>query len=178
MNKFNKRELASILDVSERTLTECQVKGLPIASVAAKIGEANEYELQAVARWLATSLKAREGMGAADDGGETFSNARVRKERAAADLLEHVRDAREALRLVHAPDLVPDLRYHDRRTVVFLDDDAHAVGQRRVVNIAAAADEQAGNEHEWRKHASVKVEKHGDPFYNGPPRITDRSARE
>lgn len=88
MNKFNKRELASILDVSERTLTEWQVKGLPIASVAAKIGEANEYELQAVARWLATSLKAREGMGAADDGGETFSNARVRKERAAADLLE------------------------------------------------------------------------------------------
>lgn len=88
MNTLNKRELASILNISERALTDWQAKGLPIASVATRKGESNEYELQAVARWLATSLKARESIGAADDGGETFSNARVRKERAAADLLE------------------------------------------------------------------------------------------
>lgn len=88
MNRFNKRELASILDVSERALTDWQVLGLPIAVAAANKGESNEYNLAEVAKWLAARLKAREGMGAADDGGETFSNARVRKERAAADLLE------------------------------------------------------------------------------------------
>lgn len=101
MNTLNKRELASVLNISERALTDWHALGLPIAVAAAIKGESHAYDLPAVARWLAARLKAREGLGIADDGGESFSNARVRKERAAADLLELDRCERSG-RLVDA----------------------------------------------------------------------------
>lgn len=48
----NKRELSEIIGVSERTLTEWQKSGLPVASYADNRGQANEYDTTAVIKWL------------------------------------------------------------------------------------------------------------------------------
>lgn len=48
----NKRELSEIIGVSERTLTEWQKGGLPIASYANNRGQANEYQTEHVIKWL------------------------------------------------------------------------------------------------------------------------------
>lgn len=48
----NKRELSDILGVSERSLTEWQKEGLPVASYADSRGKANEYETKNVIAWL------------------------------------------------------------------------------------------------------------------------------
>lgn len=48
----NKRQLSEIVGVSERSLTEWQKEGLPVASYANNRGQANEYESAAVIRWM------------------------------------------------------------------------------------------------------------------------------
>ena len=48
----NKRQLSEIVGVSERSLTEWQKEGLPVASYADNRGQANEYESAAVIRWM------------------------------------------------------------------------------------------------------------------------------
>lgn len=48
----NKRQLSEILGVSERSLTEWQKEGLPVASYADNRGQANEYESSAVIKWM------------------------------------------------------------------------------------------------------------------------------
>lgn len=48
----NKRQLSEILGVSERSLTEWQKEGLPVASYADNRGQANEYESGDVIRWM------------------------------------------------------------------------------------------------------------------------------
>jgi len=40
----NKKELAEIIGISERSLTEWQKEGLPVASYADNRGQANEYD--------------------------------------------------------------------------------------------------------------------------------------
>ena len=53
MSIVNKRELAEILGVSERTLTDWQSRELmPIANPAAERGQAHEYDTNAVIGWL------------------------------------------------------------------------------------------------------------------------------
>src|SRR3989344_2176408 len=58
-------------------------------------------------------------------------------------VLEHVRDAGDALGLVLAAHPVPDLRYHHRRAVILLDDEAQAVGQGGFLRLAAGREPQA-----------------------------------
>ena len=48
----NKRQLSEILGVSERSLTEWQKEGLPVASYADNRGRANAYERSAVIKWM------------------------------------------------------------------------------------------------------------------------------
>ena len=48
----NKRQLSEIVGVSERSLTEWQKEGLPVASYADNRGQANEYESAAVISWM------------------------------------------------------------------------------------------------------------------------------
>lgn len=48
----NKKELAEIIGISERSLTEWQKEGLPVVSYADNRGQANEYDTVAVIRWL------------------------------------------------------------------------------------------------------------------------------
>lgn len=48
----NKRQLSEILGVSERSLTDWQKEGLPVASYADNRGQANEYESSEVIRWM------------------------------------------------------------------------------------------------------------------------------
>lgn len=48
----NKRQLSEIVGVSERSLTEWQKEGLPVASYADNRGQANEYESAVVIRWM------------------------------------------------------------------------------------------------------------------------------
>jgi phage terminase Nu1 subunit (DNA packaging protein) len=48
----NKRQLSEILGISERSLTEWQKEGLPVASYADNRGQANEYESADVIRWM------------------------------------------------------------------------------------------------------------------------------
>ena len=48
----NKRELSEILGITERSLTEWQKDGLPVASFADLRGQANEYDTKAVIGWL------------------------------------------------------------------------------------------------------------------------------
>lgn len=48
----NKRELSDILGISERSLTEWQKEGLPVASYADSRGQANEYDTKNVIAWL------------------------------------------------------------------------------------------------------------------------------
>lgn len=48
----NKRELSDILGVSERSLTEWQKEGLPVAKYADSRGQANEYDTKNVIAWL------------------------------------------------------------------------------------------------------------------------------
>ena len=48
----NKRELSEIIGVSERSLTEWQKDGLPVASYADNRGQANEYDTKAVITWM------------------------------------------------------------------------------------------------------------------------------
>ena len=48
----NKRALAEIFGISERTLTELQREGLPIQTVADRRGQANLYDTAEVHRWL------------------------------------------------------------------------------------------------------------------------------
>lgn len=48
----NKRTLAEIFGVSERTLTEWQRTGLPVKAVAGKRGQSNLYDTAEVHRWL------------------------------------------------------------------------------------------------------------------------------
>ncbi len=48
----NKRQLSEILGISERSLTEWQKEGLPVASYADNRGQANEYDSGAVIRWM------------------------------------------------------------------------------------------------------------------------------
>ena len=48
----DKRELSEILGITERSLTEWQKEGLPVASFADLRGQANEYDTKAVIGWL------------------------------------------------------------------------------------------------------------------------------
>lgn len=48
----NKRQLSEIVGVSERSLTEWQKEGLPVAGYADNRGQANEYDTAAVIRWM------------------------------------------------------------------------------------------------------------------------------
>lgn len=55
----NKRQLSEILGVSERTLTEWQKEGLPVAGYADNRGQANEYETSHVIKWITQRELAR-----------------------------------------------------------------------------------------------------------------------
>lgn len=48
----NKRELSEIIGVSERTLSEWQKQGLPVASYASNRGQSNEYSTTDIIAWL------------------------------------------------------------------------------------------------------------------------------
>lgn len=48
----NKRQLSEILGISERSLTEWQKEGLPVADYAENRGQANQYDTAAVIRWM------------------------------------------------------------------------------------------------------------------------------
>lgn len=48
----NKRQLSEILGISERSLTDWQKEGMPVAGYAENRGQANEYDTRAVIGWL------------------------------------------------------------------------------------------------------------------------------
>ena len=73
-----------------------------------------------------------------DDLGELAGRDLVR--RLEHQVLEEMRDARDARRLVGRADAIPDVVRHDRRAVVGHDDDLHAVGE---LELAHAADDRA-----------------------------------
>ena len=49
-------------------------------------------------------------------------------------MLEHMRDTRGAVEFIDSPGAIPDLRDHDRRAAIFLDDHAQPVGQGGIDN--------------------------------------------
>lgn len=61
MHIVNKAQLAEILGYTERTLTEWQEEGMPIARRAEQRGQAHEYDAAGVVAWLVerTERKAR-----------------------------------------------------------------------------------------------------------------------
>ncbi|QRO34140.1 terminase small subunit [Chromobacterium violaceum] len=77
----NKRELAQILDTSERTLTEWQRQGMPMAVDAGR-GSANQYDTGDVIRWRI----AREANGEKESAKDRLD--RLRGDQVELDLLE------------------------------------------------------------------------------------------
>lgn len=63
---LNKRELAEALDVSERTLTEWQAEGMPIAAQGGP-GADNSYDLAEVVRWACLREIGKRGITSAFD---------------------------------------------------------------------------------------------------------------
>lgn len=73
----NKKQLADIMGVSERTLTDWQVSGMPIMSVGGR-GMENQYDTAAVVGWrIQRALQ-----------GATKETEKERRDRLEADLLE------------------------------------------------------------------------------------------
>lgn len=91
----NKNQLADIMGVSERTLTEWQDAGMPIEVVGGR-GMENQYDTAKVIEWrLQRAL-----------GGATVESAREERDRMEAKLLE-LRIAKEADLLVSIDDVRP-----------------------------------------------------------------------
>lgn len=59
--KVNKKELAAILGVTEKTLTSWQKNGMPI-EVAGGRGSRNEYDTQRIIEWMVTQRLAKAGV--------------------------------------------------------------------------------------------------------------------
>lgn len=91
----NKNQLADIMGVSERTLTEWQEAGMPIEMVGGR-GLENQYDTAKVVEWrLQRALN-----------GATVESAREERDRMEAKLLE-LRIAKEAGLLVSIDDVQP-----------------------------------------------------------------------
>lgn len=91
----NKNQLADIMGVSERTLTEWQDAGMPVEAVGGR-GLENQYDTAKVIEWrLQRAL-----------GGATVESAREERDRMEAKLLE-LRIAKEADLLVSVDDVKP-----------------------------------------------------------------------
>lgn len=89
----NKRELAAVLGVSERTLTEWQEQGLPIEVIGGR-GLDNQYDTAKVIEWRIQRALA----------GQSRESGKERLERLQAEELE-MRIAERAGRLVPAADV-------------------------------------------------------------------------
>lgn len=74
----NKRELAEIMGVSQRTVSEWQGKGMPVALFADKRGLENQYDTAAVVEWRLQNLLA----------GERRESSKERLEKLQGDRLE------------------------------------------------------------------------------------------
>ncbi|SEI99505.1 Phage DNA packaging protein, Nu1 subunit of terminase [Azotobacter beijerinckii] len=92
--KVNKRELAGILDVSERSLTEWQAQGMPI-EVNAGRGSSNQYDTALVVTWMVERAKA----------GGAKESARDRLDRIRANR-EELAFAKDLEEVVVAADLI------------------------------------------------------------------------
>ena len=68
--KVQKKELADILGVTEKTLTTWQKNGMPIEIVGGR-GQRNTYDTEAVIEWLVTQRMVKAGVGQ----GKEVSNA-------------------------------------------------------------------------------------------------------
>lgn len=64
--QLNKRELAEALDLSERTLTEWQGEGMPVAAIGGP-GIDNRYDLAEVVRWACLREFGKRGIQSAFD---------------------------------------------------------------------------------------------------------------
>lgn len=95
MSVVNKRQLAEIFDVSQRTLTDWQQKGMPIRVLGDR-GTENQYDTAAVIEWHLQRRLA----------GEKQESSRERLERLQADRIE-MELAREAGAVVDRDDVEP-----------------------------------------------------------------------
>jgi phage terminase Nu1 subunit (DNA packaging protein) len=91
----NKKQLADVMGVSERTLTEWQELGMPIESVGGR-GLENQYETAKVIEWRVQRALA----------GEQVVTAREERDRLESKLLQ-MRIAKEADLLVPADEIGP-----------------------------------------------------------------------
>jgi len=92
--KVNKRELAEIIGVSERSLTEWQGQGMPI-EVSAGRGSSNQYDTATIINWMIERAKA----------GSARESARDRLDRVKADR-EELALAKDLEQVVIAADLI------------------------------------------------------------------------
>lgn len=103
--QVNKRALAEILGLSERTLTTYQKDGLPVKKQAARRGDENLYDTADVIAWIVDKARA-EIIGAAGDSEYIdFERERARLTRAQADKTELEVETLKK-RLVKAEDVV------------------------------------------------------------------------
>ena len=73
----NKRELSEILGISERSLTEWQRDGMPVAELRESLGHENTYDTEAVIRWWIERDVARRAGGSSFD---KLNDVRYRRE--------------------------------------------------------------------------------------------------
>ena len=69
--RVNKKELAAILGVTEKTLTSWQKSGMPI-EVAGGRGSRNEYDTQIIIDWIVTQRLVKAGVGKGEEAASAF----------------------------------------------------------------------------------------------------------
>lgn len=105
----NKRELSELLNVTERTLTDWQDDGLPIANRGVR-GQEHQYDTVAVVRWLTERAEAK---------ARAAETAYDRLARTRADRLE-MQVASERGGLVPTADVEPMWRMRVLATAIFM----------------------------------------------------------
>jgi len=95
---LNKRELAEAIDVSERTLSEWQNEGMPIASLGGP-GVDNSYDLAEVVRWACLREIGKRGIQSAFD---RLNDIRAKR--------EEINLRRDLGQVVFIPDIRPAIQ--------------------------------------------------------------------
>lgn len=73
----NKRELSEILGFSERSLTDWQKEGMPVAEIRESLGHENTYDTEACIKWMLARAEARAAGGTSFD---KLNDVRYRRE--------------------------------------------------------------------------------------------------
>jgi hypothetical protein len=93
----NKRELSEILGISERSLTDWQKDGMPVAEMRESLGHENTYDTEACIRWWIARDVARASGGSSfdklNDVRYRFELIKLRREEGEIVLREDIRPA-------------------------------------------------------------------------------------